>query len=154
MFPEFLLWCSGLRSQRCLCGSRAESVAKKKKKKKKRVKETKSLTLYFIFLFYFLFFRAATTAYVSSQARGRIRATDAGLHHNHSNARSLTHWARPGMEPESSWILVGFISAEPQRELPLNLKIVCPITWISLCDIYIGCIFTSKFLIFQECIFY
>ena len=35
----------------------------------------------------------------------------------HSNARSLTHWARPEMEPASSWMLVKFISAEPQREL-------------------------------------
>ena len=24
--------------------------------------------------------------------------------------------AKPGMEPTSSWILVGFVSAEPQRE--------------------------------------
>ena len=35
----------------------------------------------------------------------------------HSNARSLTHWARPGIEPVSSGILVGFISTEPQWEL-------------------------------------
>ena len=27
----------------------------------------------------------------------------------HCNARSLTHWARPGIKPESSWILVGFV---------------------------------------------
>ena len=34
------------------------------------------------------------------------------------NARSLTHWVRPGMEPASSQILVEFISTEPQWELP------------------------------------
>ena len=34
------------------------------------------------------------------------------------NARSLTRWTRPGIESVSSWILVGFISAVPQRELP------------------------------------
>ena len=34
----------------------------------------------------------------------------------HSNAGSLTHWARPGIEPKTSWFLVGFISAVPQRE--------------------------------------
>ena len=28
----------------------------------------------------------------------------------HGNARSLTPWVRPGIEPESSWILVGFIT--------------------------------------------
>ena len=36
----------------------------------------------------------------------------------HSNAGSPTHWARPGIEPASSWILVGFISTVPQWELP------------------------------------
>ena len=45
----------------------------------------------FIFLF-----RAATTAYASSQVRGQIRATAASLHHNHSNSGSLAHWVRPG----------------------------------------------------------
>ena len=40
-------------------------------------------------LFLFLFtFRAAPTAYGSSQAKGRIRAVAAGLCHSHSNTRS------------------------------------------------------------------
>ena len=30
------------------------------------------------------------------------------LHHNHGNARSWTHWAKPWIEPTSLWILVGF----------------------------------------------
>ena len=34
-----------------------------------------------------------------------------------SNTRVLTHWKRPGIEPASSWILVRFITAEPQQEL-------------------------------------
>ena len=38
----------------------------------------------FCFVF-FLLFRAAPVAYGRSQARGRIRSTAAGLHHNHSN---------------------------------------------------------------------
>ena len=29
----------------------------------------------------------------------------------------LTHGARPGIESELSWILVGFVSTEPQWEL-------------------------------------
>ena len=52
----------------------------------------------FIFLFYILFtyffnflifllFRAILAAYGDSQARGRIRATAASLHHSHSNVR-------------------------------------------------------------------
>ena len=36
------------------------------------------------------------------------------LHH-----RSLIHWTRAGIEPASSWILVRFISAVSQQELPL-----------------------------------
>ena len=37
----------------------------------------------------------------------------------HSNARSLTHRARPGIEPASLWILVGvgFVSTAPQWAL-------------------------------------
>ena len=31
----------------------------------------------------------------------------------HGNARSLTYWAMPGIKPESSWMLVGFVTAEP-----------------------------------------
>ena len=32
----------------------------------------------------------------------------------HSNTGSLTHWAGPGIEPISSWIVVGFVTAKPQ----------------------------------------
>ena len=70
-----------------------------------------------------LFFRAAPASYGDSQARGRIRAVAACHSHNmesattaRGNARSLTHWARPGIKPESSWILVRFVSALPQQE--------------------------------------
>ena len=72
-------------------------------------------------------------AYEISQARGQFGAADAALHHSsqqhqiwassenytaaQGNAGSLTHWARPGIEPTSSWVLVGFITAEPRQEL-------------------------------------
>ena len=56
---------------------------------------------------------------------GWIRAAAAGLCHSHSNtrcyttahgnARSLTHWPRPGVKPASSWFLVRFLSTAPQR---------------------------------------
>ena len=39
------------------------------------------------------------------------------LHHSYGNAGSPTHSARPGIEPESSWILVRFVSTAPQQEL-------------------------------------
>ena len=64
-----------------------------------------------------------------SQARGLIRAVAAGLRHSHSSARSethttadsnagsLTHGARPRIEPTTSWFPVGFVSTMPQQEL-------------------------------------
>ena len=40
------------------------------------------------------------------------------------NARSLTHWARPGIRPASSWVLlVRFVSSEPRWELCLFLMV-------------------------------
>ena len=90
-----------------------------------------SLFLFFSFLsfFSFLFFRAAPIAYGVSQASGWIIAVAADLHTEpclrpttaHGNTGSLTHWARPGIEPVSSWILVRFISAAPQQELLLKV---------------------------------
>ena len=89
----------------------------------------------FRFLFVCLFvllFRAACVAYGSSWVRGQIRAAATSLQHSHGNAGStlhlwptqqlsamldpLTHWARPGIEPKSSWVLVGFVTTEPQWE--------------------------------------
>ena len=70
--------------------------------------------------FYFLFiylFRATLKVYGGAQAKGWIGAVATGLHHSHSNAGSLTHWTRPGIEPASLWILGRFISAEPRGEL-------------------------------------
>ena len=49
----------------------------------------KSLNGLFIYLFIYLFiFRATPSANGSSQARGRIGAAAAGLHHSHSNLGS------------------------------------------------------------------
>ena len=54
--------------------------------------------LVILFFFFFFLFRAAPAAYGRSQARGWIRAAVAW-----GNVRSLTHWARPGIKPTSSW---------------------------------------------------
>ena len=81
----------------------------------RNVKAYLSWCLYFIFfdlLFYFssvlfLFFclfRATPMACGSSQARVPIRAVAASLHHGHSNARSLAHWARLKIELVCSWM--------------------------------------------------
>ena len=38
------------------------------------------------------------------------------LHHSSGQRWILNHWARPGIEPASSWILVGFVTTEPRWE--------------------------------------
>ena len=45
-------------------------------------------SLFLIFEIFFLLFRATGAAYGSSQGRGLIRATAAGLHHSYGNARA------------------------------------------------------------------
>jgi len=77
---------------------------------------------------FFVFSRAAPAAYGGSQARGligavacschptpepqqcQIRATSVTYITAHGNYGSLTHWARPGIEPATSWFLVGFVN--------------------------------------------
>ena len=58
---------------------------------------------------------------MSQPQQGRIQSTSATYTTVHSNAGSLTHWARPRIEPATSWFLVGFVSAEPQAGLQDNL---------------------------------
>ena len=53
-----------------------------------------------------------------SHSNAGIRPASATYTTAHSNAGSLTHWVRPGIEPTSSWILVGFATTKPQQELP------------------------------------
>ena len=43
----------------------------------------------------------------------------------HSNASSFTHWAGPGVEPVSSWILVGFINHWAMTGTPPCLFFFC-----------------------------
>ena len=92
-----------------------------------------SNTIFFSVFFFSVFFsfpwlfRATPVAYGDSQASGPIGARAASLPHSHSNARSeprlsltyttahsntgsLTHGARPGIEPTTSWFPVGFVS--------------------------------------------
>ena len=47
----------------------------------------------------------------------RIWAASAAYTTDHGNARSLTYWARPGIKPAFSWMLVRFVSVVPQWEL-------------------------------------
>ena len=85
------------------------------------------------FLLLLLFFRATPAAHEISHTRGsngnyrcwpmpqpqqhEIRGVSVSYTAARSNAWSLTHWVRPGLEPTSSWLPVRFISVEPQWEL-------------------------------------
>ena len=40
----------------------------------------------------------------------RIQAASATYTTAHSNAGMSTHWARPGIEPATSWFLIGFVN--------------------------------------------
>ena len=88
----------------------------------------KCIYIYLIDYFFLVFclFRTTLAAYGGSQ--GWTGATAASLHHSHStwdpgesgtyttahgNTGSLTHWARPGTKPVSSWILVRSTYTEP-----------------------------------------
>ena len=80
------------------------------------------------FVLFLIFFRKKKfTGYASNQRYScqtisqpqqcGIWAASANYTTAHSSARSLTHWASPGIEPTSSWILVRFIIIEPWQEL-------------------------------------
>ena len=47
-----------------------------------------------------------------------IRAAPVTYTTAHGNAGFLTPRARPRVEPESSWMLIEFITTEPRGELP------------------------------------
>ena len=93
------------------------------------------IVFYLIYLFTCLHFRATHEAHRISQESNwscscwptpqpqlGIWAPSATYTTAHGNARSLTHWVRPGIEPASSWILVGFVSTETRREFPIGLR--------------------------------
>ena len=63
----------------------------------------------------------------------------------HSNAGSLTHWARPEMEPTTSWFLVRFVSTAPWWELPDGYIL----KWILTCQIFF--VFLSFYASFGRC---
>ena len=56
-------------------------------------------------------------AYAYSYSNGRIGAESVTHTTGHGNTRSLTHRARPGIEPTTSWMLVRFVSAALQWKL-------------------------------------
>ena len=55
-------------------------------------------------------------AYTRATATPDLHPASATYTTAHGNAGSVIHWARPGIELSSSWVLVRFITAEPQWE--------------------------------------
>ena len=68
----------------------------------------------------------------------QIRAASVTYITAHGNTGSLTHYARPGIKPASSWIPVRFVSAEPRWEvleyifLRASFKYFFPVYYIIL----------------------
>ena len=56
----------------------------------------------------------------------QIQAISATCNIATGNAGSLTHWVRPEIKSASSWMLVGFVSAEPQWEHQSSFPFYCP----------------------------
>ena len=54
---------------------------------------------------------------MSQPQQCQIWATPVTCTTAHGNAKSLTHWARPGIKHSISLFLVGFVSASPRQEL-------------------------------------
>ena len=101
---------------------------------------------YFIFYFYFLELHLQHIEFphrgvklelhplggpTPQPQRHGIRATSATYAADCGIAGSLTHWGRPWIESASSWILVWFLTAEPQRELQPTYFRRCPAWWDS-----------------------
>ena len=113
--------------------------------------------------FFFPLFRATTGSIWRFQGQGsnwsyscrptpqpqkhKFRAASATHTTAHSNARSLTHWAIPGIKPATSWFLVGIISAVPWWKFHL-----CPffnhVFLVELYKFFIYFIFIFFFFVF------
>ena len=57
-----------------------------------------------------------------------------GLYQAHGNTRSLTHGVRPGIEPATSWFLVGFVLLNHNSKSGLTHLILptTPVKWMLL----------------------
>ena len=95
--------------------------------------------------FFFFFFLGPHLRHMKFPRLGvQLELQLLALHHSHSNIRSelclqpnttthgnagsLTQWARPGIEPATSWFLVRFISTAPWQELLEKLFLTIPLS--------------------------
>ena len=73
----------------------------------------------FIFMYLFVFFRATLVAY--GRPRDLIGAVAASLHHSHSKLDPLSTERGQGSNLCPHWMLVRFVTTEPQWELLITI---------------------------------
>ena len=118
------------------------------------------LVLFFVFrVVAFSFFLGPNRLHMEvPRLEGCIGATGAGLHYSHSNAGSLTHWARLGIRLAPSWILVGLVTCWAATGAPqvfLFLYIIfnsLPQTYDSSILLFPTSSFCSHLLLTTQCI--
>ena len=71
---------------------------------------------FYSFFFFFFCFLGPPVLHTEAE-QCQIGAASATYSTVLDNAWSLTHWMNPGIEPTYSWILLGFITPEPQQKL-------------------------------------
>ena len=82
----------------------------------------------FFWFFFFVFLRSRPGHMEVPRLGGWFRAVAAGLRHSHGNDGSLTHWARPVIEPASSWILVSRFRWAAMGTPELRSLHACPVS--------------------------
>ena len=82
-------------------------------------------------------------AYITATASG-IQVKFVTYTTAHGNAGSLTHWARPGIELTSSWMLARSITTEPRREPKVTTSTVTnKWHWFTDCANPNGCLWNN-----------
>ena len=79
----------------------------------------------YIYIFSFFLNNCSCNRYGNSWASGQIGAAAAGLRHSHSNTKSLTYWARPGVEPTSSQILCWVLNMLSHNGNSSSIFLIC-----------------------------
>ena len=111
---------SKVRDQTCILMDTSRVHTLLSHSRKSQAAASSSSSSFFFNLLFFVILRAAPEACGGSQARGLLAYATATATPDlswsvtyttaNSNARSLTHWARQGIEPATSWFLVRFVN--------------------------------------------
>ena len=80
---------------------------------------------FFLFVCVFCLFRAAPAAHGSSQARGRIGAIAASLHHSHRDARSQPRVQPRHHRSRQCWVLILLSEARDGTCVLMNPSQIC-----------------------------